>query len=216
MEQKRSRIREPFSALSHLAGAILSAIGLVVLLVLSHGRPRYTIGFSVYGASLILLYTASTLYHYLHASPKQIDYLKRFDYIAIFLLIAGTYAPLCLVSIQGAWGWGLLGTVYGIAAIGVAIILFWKNAPHWIRVALYIIMGWICVVAWPHIRSALPTAPLIWLIAGGVIYTLGTVVYATERPRLWPGKFGPHDLWHLFVLGGSACHFIVMLYAVSL
>lgn len=211
---RRPWIREPFSGLSHLFGALLSVVGLVVLLTLAHGRLWHIIGFLIYGFSLILLYSSSALYHSLHLPETQINHLQRCDHIAIFLLIAGTYAPICLVNLHGAWGWGLLGAVYGIAALGIGIILFWKSAPHWIRVGLYVLMGWLAVLAWPQLRAALPPAALAWTVAGGVVYTLGTIVYATDRPHLWPGKFGAHDLWHVFVLAGSACHFVLMLYTV--
>jgi len=210
MEPKRSWIREPFSGLSHLAGAVLSVVALIVLLVLAHGRLRETVGCAVYGGSLILLYTSSALYHSLHLDEQKVRWLQRCDYMAIFLLIAGTYTPVCLVALRGPIGLELLAAVYSIAFMGIGIILFWRRAPHWVRVTLYIVMGWLAVIALPPLRAVLTHAALAWLIAGGVVYTLGTVVYATGRPRLWPGKFGSHDLWHLFVLGGSACHLILI------
>src|SRR5579859_2929040 len=190
MEQKRSWIREPFCGLSHFAGAVLSVAALVVLLVLAHGRLRQTVGCAIYGGSLILLYTSSALYHSLHVNEGKLRWLQRCDYMAIFLLIAGTYTPVCLVALRGPFGLALLGAVYAIALTGIAIILFWKHAPNWVRVALYIGMGWLGVIALPPLRAVLTDAALAWLVAGGVVYTLGTVVYATGRPRLWPGKFG--------------------------
>jgi len=214
MEHKRSWLREPFSGISHFVGAALSLAGMIVLLILAHGRLWYSIGFTIYGLSLIALYTSSTLYHSLHVSEKNQGRLQRFDYIAIFLLIAGTYAPICLTVLHGTVGWSLLGVVYGVALFGIGTILFWRRAPHWVRVVLYVAMGWAALFAFPAMRAALPPNAIVWLVAGGIVYTLGTVVYATDRPNLIPGKFSAHDLWHLFVLGGSACHFITMLYTV--
>jgi hemolysin III len=168
------------------------------------------VGSLIYGGSLILLYTVSGLYHSLHVSDHKLRWLQRCDYMAIFLLIAGTYTPVCLVALRGPTGLALLAGVYVIAFTGIAMILFWKQAPHWIRVALYILMGWLGLIALPPLHAVLSNTALAWLIAGGLVYTLGTIVYATDRPRLWPGKFGSHDLWHLFVLAGSACHLILI------
>lgn len=210
MENKRRGLKEPFSGLSHLAGALLSVAGLITLLIMAQGRPRYLIAFAIYGLSLVVLYSMSALYHSLHVAPSQEKWLQRFDYIAIFLLIAGTYTPICLITLDGAWRWGLLGGVWSLAALGICAILFWRGHPHWIRVALYILMGWLAVAALPPLRAALPAAGIGWLIAGGLTYTIGVIFYASQRPRLWPGVFGSHDLWHVFVLGGSVCHFIMI------
>lgn len=209
---RRFWIKEPFSSLSHFVGIGLSVAALIVLLVLAGNRPWHLVSFAIYGASLIVLYTASTLYHTLRVAPRHVDRLMRFDHIAIFLLIAGTYAPVCLISLrQSPWGWSLFGIEYGLAALGITASIFWKRAPDALRVALYIIMGWIAVAAMHPLRQALPPAAVHWLFAGGIVYSLGTIVFATDRPHLWPGKFSAHDLWHLFVLGGSVCHFMLML-----
>lgn len=208
--QKTSYIKEPFCGLSHGVGIVLSIAALVTLLLLAKGQPLRLIGFAVYGASLIALYTASTLYHSLTVSPRVAAWLQRFDHSAIYLLIAGSYTPVCLITLRGAWGWSLCGVVWGLAACGIACSLLWHRAPDWCRVVLCILMGWMSLVAFAPLRAALPPAGLIWLIVGGVVYSVGTVIYATDKPHLWPGKFSAHDLWHLFVLGGSACHFIAI------
>jgi hemolysin III len=215
MERKRYWIREPFCGLSHLTGAILSVVGLVALLVLANGRPWRVVSFAIYGASLIVLYTASTLYHSLHVPPRHVDRLLRFDYSAIFLLIAGTYVPICLVPLRGGWGWSLLAAEYGMALLGIGAVFFRQGLSHRLRVLLYFCMGGLVVVALAPLRQALPPAALVWLFGGGMAYTLGAVILAVDRPHLWPGKFSAHDLWHLFVLGGSACHFVVMLCFVA-
>lgn len=212
---KRFWPREPFSGLSHLGGAVMSVLGLIVLLVLSRGKPWHTLGFAIYGGSLIVLYLASGLYHSLHVSERHLNRLMRFDHSAIFLLIAGTYAPLCLVPLRSGWGLSLLGAEYLLAAIGIGCVLLFNSKPEWLRVVLYLGMGWLALLALPSLWATLPRSALYWLIGGGVLYTVGTVFYATNWPRLWPGKFGAHDLWHVFVLGGSACHFVLMLYVLG-
>jgi hemolysin III len=201
--------------LSHLAGVILSVVGLVVLLVAAQGRLWHMTGFLLYGVSLIVLYTASTLYHSLHGDKERIARLRRFDYIAIFLLIAGTYAPLCLIPLRGPWGWGLLITEYSLAAIGIAHTLLWKKSPSWPRITVYVLMGWLTVIATGQLHATLPFMALVWLFAGGALYSVGTVVWALDRPHLLPGRFTAHDLWHIFVLGGSLCHFVLMLCYVA-
>lgn len=209
------RIKEPFCGLSHGLGIILSVIALIVLLVVSRGRFWHTMGFTIYGASLITLYTASTLYHSLHRPPQDTYRLMRFDHAAIFGLIAGSYTPICMIAMRGVWGWGLLIAVYAAATLGIAITLLWKNGPEWPRVVLYVIMGWMSMVALPPLREALTPQGMAWLIGGGVIYSIGTIIFATDWPHLWRGKFSAHDLWHVCVLGGSACHFVVMLRFVA-
>ena len=212
---KRFWIREPFCGLSHGIGAALSVAALVVLLVLAHGKLWQTISFAVFGVSLIVLYTASTLYHSLWVKPKQILALMRFDHIAIFLLIAGTYAPVCLVSLRGAWGWSLFGVEYGLAVVGIVCSLVWKGFPDWARIGIYILMGWLIMVAIVPAIHVLGPAGLAWLFGGGAAYSIGTVVFAADRPHLWPGKFSAHDLWHIFVLAGSACHFVLMAVVIA-
>jgi len=184
---------------------------LVTLLIVARGRPWHTIAFSIYGASLIALYTASTLYHSLHVSDINQRRLQRLDHLAIFLLIAGTYTPVCLIALHGMWGWCLLSVIYGIAALGIATVLFWKQAPEWVRVVFYLGMGWLALIALPSLCAVLSPGAIGWLVAGGIVYSVGCVIFATDRPHLWPGKFSAHDLWHLFVLAGSACHFILIL-----
>jgi hemolysin III len=205
-------------------GVVLSVIGLIVLLVLAWGRPWHIVSFSIYGASLIFLYTASAIYHSFQGATSRSDYvtsarekvralsrLQRLDHGAIYGLILGTYVPVCLVTLRGGWGWTLLGLETGLASFGVVASIFWKRAPDWLRVTLYIVMGWLALIAMGPLRTALPPSAIAWLVGGGVIYSVGTVIYALDRPHLWPGKFSAHDLWHLFVMGGSACHFVLML-----
>ncbi len=214
-EWKRLRIKDPFCGVSHGVGAVLSVAALITLLIVAGGRVWHTVSFAVYGASLIILYSASCLYHSLTVDERRVERLMRFDHVGIFLLIAGTYTPVCLVTLRGTWGWSMLAAEWVMAGLGIAGILLLKKMPSWLRVVLYLGMGWLAVIAMPPLRAALPPAAIGWLFAGGIIYSVGTVIYATERPNLWPGKFDAHDLWHVFVLGGSACHFILMLLFIA-
>jgi len=207
------RLKDPFPGWSHWLGAALSLVGLFVLLARSDGRPLHVIGFAVYGVSLVLLYVASALAHSVRCAPETSRRFDLLDYTAIFLLIAGTYTPLCLVSLRGPWGWGLLAAVWATAAYGIAG-LFGKSPARTRRVVTYVVMGWLAVAASGAIVRALPLDAILWLLAGGIIYTLGAVVFVTGRPRLFPGRFVAHDLWHCMVLAGSACHFVVMLFFV--
>ncbi|HVF09910.1 MAG TPA: hemolysin III family protein [Abditibacteriaceae bacterium] len=207
---RRWWIKEPFCGLSHFIGIILSAAALAFLLILAQGRPWHLASFIIYGASLLVLYTASTLYHSLPVTPRWVERLMHLDHIAIYLLIAGTYTPVCLLALRGPWGWALLTAEYCMAALGVAAIILWKNSLPWLRILLYVCMGWLAVIAIVPLRAALPPEALTWLFAGGILYSIGTVIFAVDRPHLWPGKFSAHDLWHIFVLGGSACHFVLI------
>jgi len=207
-------LREPVNAVTHGVGALLSVAALVVLLVLAGGEPWRTVSFAVYGVSMVALYLASTLLHAVRGSPAQLRRLRVLDHAAIFLLIAGTYTPIALVSILSvspAWGWALFGAAWAFAAAGVGFKLFWLDAPRWWSTVIYLAMGWMALVGIVPLVQALPAAGLAWLAAGGAFYSVGALVYARQRPDPWPGVFGYHEIWHLFVLAGSACHFLLML-----
>lgn len=206
-QPKRAGLKDPFSSVSHFVGAALGAAGLVTLLLMSRGDAAALASFAVYGASLILLYLASAVYHALHTTS---DWLQRLDHLAIYALIAGTYTPICVLVLGGALGIAMLAAQVVLALVGVVAIVAFHGGPKWLRLVLYIGMGWMAVAVAPAMSRAMPPTALTFLFAGGIVYTLGTIVYATRRPRLWPGKFGSHDLWHLFVLGGSICHFVTM------
>lgn len=203
------RFREPDNGLTHLAGAVLSMAALVVLvaLALRAGTPRHIVAFTIFGLSLVGLYTASALYHSLQLGPVGLDRLLRLDCTMVYVLIAGSYTPFCLVALQGGWRWGLLALVWGLALGGSALKLRTMDGPIWLSTSIYVAMGWVALLAAPAFFAAVPFRGLLWVIAGGIIYTVGAVIFALERPRLRPGVFGSHALWHLLVIGGSACHF---------
>ena len=215
MSRRRFFVREPFCGLSHGLGACLAALALLTLLRSAHGDPWRVVGFALYGTSLVFLYTVSALYHSLWLPETDLDRWQRVDHIAIFLFLVGAYAPLCLVSLRGPWGWSLFGTVCLLALVGILGSRPRHGLPDWARVLLYAVMGWLALAAAAPLQRALTPAGFGWLLAGGLAYTAGGLIFAADRPHLWPGRFNAHDLWHLFVLAGSACHFLVMLRYVA-
>jgi hemolysin III len=192
-------------------------VGLVVLLAkaASAGRADQFVAFGIFGLSLIALYSASALYHLLPLSPAGTARLRRLDHMMIFVLIAGTYTPFCLLALDGAWRVGLLALVWSLAMCGILFKLFWIGAPRWLSVALYLGMGWVAVIAAPALFQAVPPRGIAWVLGGGLVYSVGAIVYGLRRPNLVPGVFGFHELWHLFVVAGSACHFWAVLHYVA-
>jgi hemolysin III len=213
----KKRLREPVNGLTHLAGGLLASVGVVVLLLkaANAGRVDQIVAFCIFGLSLIVLYSASTLYHLLPLSPAGISRLRRVDHMMIFVLIAGTYTPFCLLALDGAWRVGLLSLIWSLAMCGVLFKLFWMGASRWLSVALYLGMGWVAVIAAPALFQALPTGGMAWVLGGGLVYSVGAIVYGLRRPNPWPGVFGFHEVWHLFVVVGSACHFWAVLRYVA-
>ena len=208
------RIREPFNGSSHLLGLLLASAGTILLLRLARG-PAQIVAFAIYGATLILLYGASTLYHSLTLPQRPLRALRTLDHIAIYFLIAGTYTPVALITLHGTIGWTLLGSVWLIALAGIPFKLWFLDAPVWVSTGSYLIMGYLALVAIVPIANAVPPAGLLWLVAGGSAYTVGAVIYACRRPDPFPGRFGHHEIWHLLVLAGSACHYAFMFFHVA-
>ncbi len=210
--------REPVNSITHLLGILFAIIGTILLILhsISPEKPIHIVTFAIFGSGLLLLYSASTLYHGLRVSEKWISRFNKIDHVMIFILIAATYTPICLVVLKGAWGWGIFGSVWGIAVIGSIKKLFWFSGKKWISTSIYLLMGWLIIIAiWPLIQI-LAIGGLIWLATGGILYSLGAVIYGFERPNPFPGNFGFHEIFHLFILGGSVSHYILMyLYVVS-
>ena len=196
-----------------MAGALLASVGLIVLLATAvrAGRVDQMVAFGIFGLSLIALYAASALYHLLPLSPAGVARLRQVDHVSIFVLIAGTYTPFCLLALNGAWRAGLLAVVWGLALCGLLLKLFWMDAPRWLSVALYLGMGWVAVFAAPALFRAVPAGGMAWVLAGALVYSAGALVYGLKRPNPIPGVFGFHELWHLFVMAGSACHYWAVL-----
>jgi hemolysin III len=200
-----------------LAGALLASVGLIVLLATAARADRadQLVAFGIFGFSLVALYAASSLYHLLPLAPAGIARLRRLDHMMIFVLIAGTYTPFCLLALDGAWRVGLLCLIWGLALCGIVLKLFWMDAPRWLSVALYLGMGWLALAAAPALFRAVPIGGLIWVLAGALFYSAGALIYGLKRPNLVPGVFGFHELWHLFVVAGSACHFWAVLWYIA-
>lgn len=204
------RIRDPFSAISHYAGAAAALPAAAFLLAWGGGTPERTAALAVYGASLFGLFFASGLYHTPVASPRAIERLRKLDHAAIYLLIAGTYTPFCVLAFSGFWRWGLLAIIWSLALAGVVVKLWVINAPRWVTAGVYVAMGWLGVIGLGEIVRQLTPGAIGWLTAGGVLYTAGAVVYITRRGDFFPGVFGFHEFWHLFVLAGAAAHFVAV------
>ena len=207
------KIREPGSALTHFAGILLTAAAAVPLLVLAllSGDGRVTAAAGIFAASMLLLYTASTVYHAVNAEGRVLRIFRKIDHMMIFVLIAGSYTPFCMLVLEGKKSHVMLTAVWALAAAGILTKGIWITCPKWFSSVIYIMMGWICVFVFGDLMRLLPPAVFHWLLAGGIIYTVGGVIYACRLP-LFPQKpcFGNHELFHLFVLAGSLCHFAAM------
>lgn len=201
---------ERFNSISHLVGAGLAVVGSVVLIVLAslQGDPWKIVSFSIYGAMLTALYIFSTLYHSVRGRAKAV--LRKFDHCSIYLLIAGSYTPFALVTLRGAWGWSLFGVIWGLALLGIAQEIWLAKGARVLSLIIYVLMGWLALVAVLPLWRALTPSGFAWLAAGGASYTLGIIFYATDH-KLRHG----HGVWHLFVLGGSICHFFAVLLYVA-
>jgi hemolysin III len=208
----KTKIKDPFSALSHLIGAIMSVIGSIILVynAIQGGSIWHILSFVIYGLSLISLYTASTVYHWLPLSDEDGLIYRKIDHMMIYVLIAGTYTPICLVSLRGPWGWSLLIGIWALAIGGIILKSISMNIPRWISTAIYVIMGWLVVIAFYPLKNAVSLAGIGWLIGGGIFYTVGAIFYAKKWPEFNCKWFGFHELFHLFVMAGSACHFWLM------
>lgn len=202
-----SSIREPFNALSHAAGAVLVGAGAFALAILAWADPAAAWSFAVFGLGAVFMFVSSALYHWLKLEHQ---WLQRMDHAAIYVMIAGSYTPIALLGLPAVAGWVVLALQWGLALVGVAAAATKDKTPTPLRLTLYLVMGWMIVVLVPQVLAATSLATVAWMVAGGVSYTVGAIVYASKRPQLWPGKFGFHELWHLFVLGGAACHLAVM------
>ena len=202
---------ERFNAITHLVGSVLAIVGATVAITLAsvHGGTRRIVALSIYAVMLIVLYLSSTLYHSLRGKAKKIFHV--FDHCAIYLLIAGTYTPFTLVTLRGAWGWWLFGIVWGLAVAGVLKDVFLHNRLRPVSIVLYVLMGWLVIVAFEPLKRAMPAAGIAWLVAGGIVYTAGIAFFALSKRIAHT-----HGLWHLCVIGGSACHYVAVLRYVAI
>ena len=212
-----AKVRDLVSGLTHCIGAGLSLIGLVILIVFSAiwGDAYDVVSFTIFGVGLFLLYLFSTLYHWLNISEKGIRVFKKFDHIMIYILIAASYTPVCLGPLRGPWGWSIFGVVWGFAVLGTIFSAIWIKAPRWLSTSIYMIMGWTVLVAiyplYKVFADANMSHTLLWLLAGGIFYTIGGIIYALKIPKTKFKGFGFHEIFHIFVLLGSIFHYWFML-----
>lgn len=208
------KVKDPGSALTHFIGMLLALFASAPLIIKALQAPGYThiLSVTIFITSMILLYAASTIYHTLDISPKINQVLRKVDHMMIFMLIAGTYTPICILVLGDRTGWTMLALVWGIAVVGMLINALWITCPKWFSSLIYIAMGWVCVLAFGKITTALPRTAFYWLLAGGIIYTVGGIIYALKLPifNKMHKNFGSHEIFHLFVMGGSLCHYIMM------
>ncbi len=207
-------LKYPIRSLIGVIGVFLSITASILLVyrAAAQGSVWHVVSFSIYGISLITLWTISTLYHSLNVSSRANRTLEQLDHAMIYFLIAGTYTPICLIVLQGSWGWSLFGINWALAITGIVLKLVFRHPARWLVILFfifYIIMGWLVVIAWVPLTQAMPQAGLFWLILGGIFYTVGAGIFNLRHLNFHP-RFGAHEMWHLFVLAGSFCHFWMM------
>lgn len=210
------KVKDPVSGFTHLLGAVLSVLGLVLMIIYcaiySNEKAWDIVSCTIFGTGLILLYTFSSLYHLLNLKEKGTRVFRKFDHIMIYILIAATYTPICLGPLRGGWGWSIFGIVWGLAILGTILTAVWLDAPRWLTTSIYIAMGWMVIIAvFPMISifSAIPKGmeALGWLLAGGIFYTIGALIYGFKWPKINTKHVGFHEIFHIFVMLGSFCQF---------
>lgn len=209
-------IREPGSAITHFIGWLMAAIAAAPLIIKADGGVT-TVAVAIFAVSMILLYAASTIYHSVNVTGKVLQYFRKVDHMMIFVLIAGSYTPVCLVTLGKGIGYRLLVLVWAVAIVGMLVKAFWITCPKWFSSVIYIAMGWLCLLAGNNLWNSLSAAAWGWLLAGGIIYTIGGVIYALKLPvfNSLHKNFGSHEIFHLFVMAGSLCHFVFMYFYVA-
>ena len=206
-------IRPSLRGLFHLVAALAAPFGLVWLLLRSDA-PREYVGAAIFASSLIALYATSATYHLIRWPAALSGLMNRLDHSMIYLLIGGTYTPLCLIVLGNAWGIPMLSVVWTLAGLGILLKIVWRTAPRWLGVALYVALGWVGIIAGAEVVTRLDVWPLALLIIGGQLYTIGAIVYALRRPNPYPSVFGFHEIFHLFVIAGSLAHFALVAFYV--
>lgn len=210
-------MKEPVNTWTHFMALIAAVVGLVFLVILARDSVPMLVTMSIYGVTLIFLYGASSLYHWVRTTPRRELILKKIDHIAIYSLIAGSYTPVFFHALEGTWKWTMLLTVWALALAGMLLKIWLINAPRYVTVILYVSLGWLALVPFARLLENLPVGAIVLAIAGGVSYTMGAVIYATKSFDFFPNVFGFHEVFHLFVIAGSVVHFVMMvLYIVPL
>jgi len=209
------RFREPVNSLTHLIAAAVAFVGTIVLAYLARDDPAKLASLCLYGLTLVLMFSSSAIYHLAQTGPRAALFLRKLDHSAIYLLIAGTYTPICLHYFTGFWRGGFLAIVWALGLIGITVKLFVINAPRWVTTAVYLLMGWLAIAGVGEILAQMPAGAIAWLLAGGLFFTGGAVVYMVKKPDPYPGVFGFHEIWHIFVILGAYCHFALMLIFIA-
>lgn len=204
-------MREPVNTWTHFISFLAGIVGLVFLILLTYQNPTKLLTMIIYGVSLIVLFGASSLYHWVNTTPKVELALRKFDHIAIYFFIAGTYTPVVYAGLEGAWRWTMLICVWSLALIGMVMKLWFMNVPRMVSTIFYVTLGWLSIVPFGQFVDNLPIKAIILLIAGGVAYTMGAVIYATKIFDFVPNKFGFHEVFHIFIMLGSLAHFLMIL-----
>lgn len=213
------KLKDPGSAITHGIAALLAVFAAAPLLIKAAREPDtlHVIALGIFILTMIFLYTASTIYHSVDSTEKVNRRLRKMDHMMISVMIAGSYTPVCLIVLHGKLGYMLCATVWAVAIAGILLKAFWITCPKWVSSVLYIGMGWLCVLAFVPIFRSLPRAGFGWLLAGGIIYTIGGIIYGLKLPVFNANhkNFGSHEIFHVFIMLGSACHFIVMYFFVA-
>ena len=213
------KLKDPGSAITHGIAMLLAMAGTAPLLIKAGKQPGtlHITALSIFILTMIMLYGASTIYHSVNSTEKVNRRLRKMDHMMIFIMIAGSYTPICLIALHNRIGYILCALVWGIAILGIILKGCWINCPKWLSSVLYITMGWLCVLAFVPIYHALPRGGFFWLLAGGIIYTIGGIIYALKLPifNSRHKNFGSHEIFHVFIMLGSACHFVLMYFYIT-
>lgn len=217
-----AKVKDFMSGLTHCIGAALSLVGLIILIVFAaiNGDAFDVVSFTLFGTGLLLSYLFSTLYHWLNIGEKGLNVFRKFDHIMIYVLIATSYTPVCLGPLRGPWGWSIFGVVWGFAVLGIIFSAIWIKIPRTITTIIYLVMGWIVLVALVPLIRVYQQANLLyglsWLVIGGIFYTIGAIIYAFKWPKKNFKQFGFHEIFHIFVMLGSACQYWFILNYVTM
>ncbi len=208
---KRWKMKEPVNTWTHFITFLAAIVGLVFLIILSWEKTSTLVVMTIFGVSVILLYGASSLYHWIKTTPEKELLLKKIDHIGIYLLIAGSYTPVFFYGLEGVWKWTMLGAVWTLAVIGMVLKIWFIHAPRYVSTSFYVTLGWIALIPFVQLVHSLPTGALVLMVAGGVAYTVGAIIYATKWCNFIPNRFGFHEVFHLFVMAGTGFHFAMMI-----
>jgi len=207
-------MKEPVNTLTHFIAFLTAIAGLVFLIVSTWDEPPKLLVMTIYGTSLVLLYGASSLYHWIKTSPRKELILRKIDHVAIYILIAGSYTPVFYYGLGGAWRWTMLIAVWVLAGIGIILKMFLLNVPRTVSTAFYLSLGWIALVPFAMLVKTIPLGGIIMMVTGGVVYTVGALIYATKRLNFFPNRFGFHEIFHLFIVAGSVTHYLMIVFYI--